>query len=380
MISPVPGQRLAITPDGEWVITLNGADCDRIAVCAVNSNGMILPFAAGSQGRWHVSSLPSLGEPIEVLAYVKDDRMGGFVNGSYPIHVEIGGESYSFPQPDQQLAAVILAEVYTKNDMRRAKVSNEGYTFGIEAYARARKFTPIDFPGRPTKNDRGSPDDHNPGQPPRRYPRESGSGTAHASGSGVVVAPGLVITNAHVIEDGVNFQLGRTNRELLPIAVDHLHDLALLQGDVQGSPIALRLGAPIWLGENVLASGYPLMDVLGADLKVTTGNISGLTGSGGDVSRFQFTAPIGSGSSGGAIVDECGNLIGVTSASLAHGNMRERGSISENVNFGIRSALVHEMIAAAGFTPEATPISTSNDRRHVVQRMRDCVVSIIVRT
>jgi hypothetical protein len=45
-----------------------------------------------------------------------------------------------------------------------------------------------------------------------------------------------------------------------------------------------------------MASGFPLMDLLGGDLKVTTGNVSRLTGGMGDVSRFQFTAPIGSGS------------------------------------------------------------------------------------
>src|SRR3546814_4059846 len=89
------------------------------------------------------------------------------------------------------------------------------------------------------------------------------------------------------------------------------------------------------------------MDLLGADLKVSTGNVSGLKGWEGDVARFQFTAPIGSGSSGGAILDEYGNLVGITSSSLAHGNLRDRRAISENVNFGIKVSLFHEMLAAS---------------------------------
>jgi S1-C subfamily serine protease len=129
--------------------------------------------------------------------------------------------------------------------------------------------------------------------------------------------------------------------------VDPLHDLALLQGPVGRLALPIRIASPIWLGEAIMAAGYPLMDVLGADLKVTTGNISGLTGSHGDISRFQFSAPIGSGSSGGAIIDEDGNLVGITAASLAHQNFRDRGSISENVNFGVRAAMVYELIAAA---------------------------------
>src|SRR3546814_6676712 len=85
------------------------------------------------------------------------------------------------------------------------------------------------------------------------------------------------------------------------------------------------------------------MYLRGAGLKVSPGNVSGLKGWEGDVARFQFTAPIGSGSSGGAILDESGNLVGITSYSLAHGNLRDRGAISENVNFGIKVSLVHEM-------------------------------------
>ena len=162
------------------------------------------------------------------------------------------------------------------------------------------------------------------------------------------------------------------------LAVDPLHDLALLQGDVAGDPLPMRNVAAIWLGEALLAAGYPLMDLLGADLKVSTGNVSGLKGWEGDVARFQFTAPIGSGSSGGAILDECGNLIGITSSSLAHGQLRDRGSISENVNFGIKVSLVHEMLAASGIDAPQVALSRDSNRRDVVQRLRQSVVSIIV--
>jgi S1-C subfamily serine protease len=162
------------------------------------------------------------------------------------------------------------------------------------------------------------------------------------------------------------------------LGVDRLHDLAILQGDVRGTPVPMRNVAAIWLGEEILAAGYPLMDLLGADLKVSTGNVSGLKGWEGDVARFQFTAPIGSGSSGGAILDECGNLVGITASSLAHANIRDRGAISENVNFGIKVALVHEMLAASGVDVPVAELSTDTNRRSVVSRLRESVVSIVV--
>ena len=378
MITPQPGQRIQLNDNPECHIRILGRDAERLGVAAINPQGAVLPFEEGQGGDWYLSSFASLGDQFEIIAYIVDDRSGGFVNQSYPIQMEISGEQYTLPAPDGQLAAIILAEIYVKSGTRRMKVSNEGYTFGIDAYLRARDHQNITMPFRHQKRSRAEePDRPSPFEPDRHRP-SAAPGQVVGTGSGIIIAPDLIITNAHVIEDGESFRLGRTQHQLRPVAVDPKHDLALLEGSVNGQPLPMRIGSPIWLGEGVMAAGFPLMDVLGADLKVTTGNISGLTGSHGDVSRFQFTAPIGSGSSGGAIVDEYGNLVGVTSASLAHGNMRERGSISENVNFGIRSSFVFEMVAAAGFTAPTLVNHSENNRREVVNRLRASVVSIIV--
>lgn len=378
MHNPPPGQRIALSDNPECHIRIRGRDADTLGVAAISPQGVVLPFEEVSPDNWHLASFAAVGDQYEIIVYITDDRNGGFVNHSYPIEVEVGGEHYSFPEPSVQLAVLILAEVYVKSGIRRLKVSNEGFTFGIDAYLRARNLSNVKMPFRLQRS--SGPDRHerpSPFRPDHRRP-PAASGQTIGTGSGIVVAPNLVITNAHVIEDGSSFLTGRAHNELRPVAVDPAHDLALLEGEITGRPLPIRIGAPIWLGESVLAAGFPLMDVLGGDLKVTTGNISGLTGSMGDVSRFQFTAPIGSGSSGGAIIDEYGNLVGVTAASLSHGNMRERGSISENVNFGIRSSFVFEMIAVAGFNAPTPTLLADNNRREVVNRLRESVISIIV--
>lgn len=371
------GQRIPVPSNATGTIHFSGLDAARVAVAAITANGTVTPMAEIKPGHWQLSSLQSAGERYEIVGYITDDRHGGFVNSAYPAKLDLNGTTYQLPEPAQQLAAVILGEVYLKDGAWRLKASNEGFTFGIDAYLRARELTAVTIPhrNRPAPLPGGG---HNPSPPPHNRQNRPSSGQQMATGSGVIVAPNLVVTNAHVIEGGSGFQLGRSRNEITPIAVDEFHDLALLQGNLPGTPLPIRLTSPIWLGEGIMASGYPLMDVLGADLKVTTGNVSGLTGKAGDVSRFQFTAPIASGSSGGAIIDEYANLVGVTSASLAHENVRERGSISENVNFGIRSSLVFEMIAAAGMTIPRIPQHNSGDRRDAVERLRNAVVSIIV--
>src|SRR3546814_7484811 len=53
-----------------------------------------------------------------------------------------------FPYTTLFRSAVIIAEAYLRDGNRRVKVANEGYTFGIEAFARARQFSVDDIPGR----------------------------------------------------------------------------------------------------------------------------------------------------------------------------------------------------------------------------------------
>jgi serine protease Do len=368
-----PGERLAVGLNDAFTVRINGSNAERITVAAVSQQGQIGALERGSgPNEWRLGDISELGEKAEILLYITDDRTGGFVNESYPVTIEIGGNQFSFPEPNEQLAAVIVAETYLRDGTRRVKVANEGFTFGIEAFARARSISIESIPGRQNSGGGHSRNDRDG----YRHP----PGTSLGSGSGVLVAPGIVVTNAHVIEGGSDFKIGRGGQPLSMIAVDPMHDLAILQGDVDGTPLPMRNTAAIWLGESVLAAGYPLMDLLGADLKVSTGNVSGLKGWEGDVARFQFTAPIGSGSSGGAILDEYGNLVGITSSSLAHGNLRDRGAISENVNFGIKVSLVHEMLAASGIDIPAPNLSQDNDRRNVVQRLRRSVISILVKS
>lgn len=362
-----PGERLVVGHNDACTIRMAGRDAGRITVVAVSPQGAFQPLERGNaNGEWKLANMADLGEKAEILLYVTDDRNGGFVNDCYPVTVDIGGTSYDFPRPVDQLAAVIIAEAYLRDGNRRVKVANEGYTFGIEAFARARSFSVDSIPG------------YRRGEGHERSGRAAPPGTALGSGSGVLIAPGIIVTNAHVIDGGSEFKVGRGGQALKMIAIDPLHDLAILQGDVDGTPLPMRNTAAIWLGEAVLAAGYPLMDLLGADLKVSTGNVSGLRGWEGDVARFQFTAPIGSGSSGGAIVDEYGNLVGITSSSLAHGNLRDRGAISENVNFGVKVSLVHEMLAASGIDIPVSTLSNDSNRRDVVQRLRQSVNSILV--
>lgn len=368
MATLITGQRIDLGEGRQIRFALSGP-AKRAIVVGVLPNGSIVPLSEGDPGEWTLDQPASLPEDVEILAYLADGDRRGFVNDLYPIAIEVDGVLSEMPRPTKDLRAVVLAGLYRRSGRPRMRISADGFQFGHEAYANARSIDPGVFPRRSHVQPLAPYEDDAPR-------RSSPSGRAVGSGSGIVVAPRIVVTNAHVVEVGSSHLVGPRRTPMDVLAVDPIHDLAVLRGDVEGECLRVRTDATAWLGEPVIAAGYPLVDLLGSDLKVSMGNVSGLAGAHGDVSRFQFTAPIGSGSSGGAVADEHGNLVGVTSASLAHGHIRDHGATSENVNFAIKGVLVREILSAVGVDLPSDSRWTDGGRREAVARLRSAVVGI----
>lgn len=144
-----------------------------------------------------------------------------------------------------------------------------------------------------------------------------------ASGSGVVLdAQGRIATNHHVVDGSecqrVIFQDGATYDARL-LGSDELTDLAVLDIDATALvPIEIGVAEDLAIGETTIAVGNPLGQVGGASL--TAGVLSAINrevdfGDGSLLfGMLQTDAPITQGSSGGALVDAEGKLIGITSA------------------------------------------------------------------
>lgn len=146
-----------------------------------------------------------------------------------------------------------------------------------------------------------------------------------ASGSGVILTDdGLIVTNHHVIEDAdlarVILQDGVIYQARI-IGSDPITDLAILQIDATGLiPIEVGSTGELAIGDQAVAIGNPLGLPGGAS--VTVGVISafdrevtvGSTPEDRLFGMLQTDAPITRGSSGGALVDDRGRLIGITTA------------------------------------------------------------------
>jgi S1-C subfamily serine protease len=172
-----------------------------------------------------------------------------------------------------------------------------------------------------------------------------GQPTGQAAGTGIILSPaGEVLTNNHVIEGASTITVtipGRSGSFTAQVAgADPTDDIALLrlQG-VSGLP-AVAVGDPseLGVGDEVIALGNALGR--GGDPSVTAGNVSGLDRSitaGGNGSAEHLTgliqtdASISPGESGGPLVNDEGQVVGVITAAARSGPFRP----SSNVGFAI---------------------------------------------
>ncbi|HZM01882.1 MAG TPA: serine protease, partial [Candidatus Saccharimonadales bacterium] len=65
------------------------------------------------------------------------------------------------------------------------------------------------------------------------------------------------------------------------------------------------------LGGTVATIGFPDPSLQGFSPKLAKGEIASLSGAGDDPRYFQISVPVQPGNSGGALVDERGNVIGI---------------------------------------------------------------------
>lgn len=173
-----------------------------------------------------------------------------------------------------------------------------------------------------------------------------------ASGSGFAVSSdGYVITNNHVIEgcQEVAVYDGGIAVPVTVITYDLQNDLALLKGDFTPQNVFALSGDQPELLQDIYVAGYPFGNEVSSSIKVTKGIISSLAGIGNNFSNVQIDAALQVGNSGGPILDEMGNVVGVAVSKLDAKYMYDNfGSIPENTNFGIRSSVVRNILDSNG--------------------------------
>lgn len=179
------------------------------------------------------------------------------------------------------------------------------------------------------------------GQQPQQ--REYKQPDRHAAGSGVIISTdGYIVTNNHVVGEADEIEVKlNDNREFKGriIGCDANTDLALIKIDAKDLPaIAIGNSDDLKFGQWVLAVGNPF----NLTSTVTAGIVSAKArslGANGIESFIQTDAAINSGNSGGALVNERGELVGINAMLYS-----QTGSYS-GYGFAIPTTIMNKVVA-----------------------------------
>ncbi|HEX6041367.1 S1C family serine protease [Longimicrobium sp.] len=159
--------------------------------------------------------------------------------------------------------------------------------------------------------------------------------TGQGSGSGVLIrADGVILTNAHVVGNARQVEIGLANGQTLAGRVlgrDPSIDIAIVDVEGSGLPVAsLGNSDALEVGQTTIAIGNPLA----LERTVTRGIVSALNRTAAEFNLdelIQTDAAINPGNSGGPLLDSRGRVIGINTAIL-----REAGGVgAEGLGFAV---------------------------------------------
>ena len=187
--------------------------------------------------------------------------------------------------------------------------------------------------------------------------REISTGTGFA-----ICQSGYIVTACHVVEDADTIQVKFPGEKWTPAQVvkkSYTNDIAILKTDTMLSNV-LVLTDDMKLGQKIFTIGYPVPGLLGVEPKYAEGNISSLTGIVDEASLMQVSVPLQPGNSGGPLLNERGQVVGMaTSAAKVESFYEATGTLPQNVNWAIKSSFIKPLMpqdCTTDGSPEETDI------------------------
>ena len=221
-------------------------------------------------------------------------------------------------------------------------------------------------------------------------PRKEGSSNSFspdnptATGTGFFITEdGYLISNYHVVRDATKVRVVTSTGiiDATVVKVDTANDLALLKAVGKFTPLPVAASRGVKLGGTVATVGFPNIGLQGFSPKLAKGEIASLSGAVDDARYFQISVPVQPGNSGGALVDEHGNVIGIVSAKLdASVALAATGALPENVNYAVKSSFLLSFLESvpAVSAKLKEPITADRKFEDVVKSAQDAAALVLV--
>lgn len=188
-----------------------------------------------------------------------------------------------------------------------------------------------------------------------------------STGSGFFITDdGYLITNQHVADEGASVRVTTSNGAIAAkvIKVDRANDLALLKAEGKFVPLAITSSRGVRLGSTAATVGFPNVGLQGYSPKLAKGEIASLAGIQDDARHFQISVPVQPGNSGGALVDDRGNVIGVVVAKLSQkAAIATTGTLAENVSYAVKSSYLLSFLESVPEVADKLKEPNTTDRK-----------------
>jgi S1-C subfamily serine protease len=192
-------------------------------------------------------------------------------------------------------------------------------------------------------------------------PQQNGDVAGPSAGTGFFVGPdGLILTSYHVVAGADRIACRTSDGAVHDAAMARMsqqNDLALLR--VNFRPAHYLGFAPpgsLHLGERVFTIGYGAPSFLGInEPRFTEGTISALSGPNAEDAWMQITVPIQPGNSGGPVVNEAGQVVGIIAASAAtEAFLQEVGALPQSINWAVKADYATPLLPPQAPAPPRT--------------------------
>ena len=179
-----------------------------------------------------------------------------------------------------------------------------------------------------------------------------GGYTYQTAGSGFIITDdGYILTNCHVVKGSDTVTVATYDNETYDakvIGYDESSDIAVLKIEAEHlKPVKLGDSDALRVGDAVFAIGNPLGEL---SFSLTHGIVSALsrsikTGSGDSIGLIQTDCAINSGSSGGALFNSRGEVVGITNAKFSSNSFISEPEI-DNICFAIPISGVSRIVTS----------------------------------
>jgi len=199
------------------------------------------------------------------------------------------------------------------------------------------------------------------------------------------IALGYVVTNHHVIDGYEKITLIRPDGKKIRatvFAMDKINDIVLLKvADPKELPPALPIAvSKLGIGNKVFTIGYPHPDILGANPKLTDGIISSVSGFQDDPRTYQITVPLQAGNSGGPLINQNGEVVGIVTSKLnAIKVFKWSGDFPQNVNFAVKISYLKALFDSITVLDYSINelVRESGDLEALAKRIQDSVMIVL---